>query len=116
MFGDFLTQNANRPKDGNWEYNYGRSMAMGAAGALVAAPLCLAFLRWMDVAIYSSNPNTALALSVKFVSDQVVGCLLWQLAFLSLNSPYRQSALLLVKSTQASLVGQKEVLQRSLWQ
>lgn len=120
MFGDFLTQLANKPKDkklGQFvkDYNLGRTGTMGAAGALVAAPVCLAFLRWMDTAVYAANPNAPLAVGVKFISDQIVGCILWQLAFLSIHPPYRQSALQLVRGAQTSIASRRELLVQRLY-
>lgn len=100
-FGDFLTQVMNRPKnDKSWRYNYTSSATMFAIGAALAAPVGLSFLRWMDVHILPSSPNSPITLTVKFILDQVLGCAIWQCSYLTINEPYREAAIALGRAVQ----------------
>lgn len=62
---------------------------MLAVGAVVATPVGLGFLRWMDLNILPHNPTGAAALSIKFTLDQVLGCIIWQIAYCSICESYR---------------------------
>lgn len=59
---------------------------MAGVGAGMGVPLSLALYRVMDAAA----PGTGAALAAgKFVVDQLVGCVLWQAAYLAISEPYR---------------------------
>ena len=53
--GDALAQFANRPKNlalrKSWKFDVKRSAGMAAAGGLIAGPVGLQFLNWMEVHI-----------------------------------------------------------------
>ncbi|PNH08529.1 hypothetical protein TSOC_004910 [Tetrabaena socialis] len=100
-FGDCLTQYMNRdqsrPLGGQW--NFFRTGSMLCIGALCAGPILLSFNRWMDLAILPQAASSPLTGGVKFILDQVVGCFIWQFAYLTINPAYRQSALHLLESS-----------------
>jgi hypothetical protein len=61
---------------------------MGAVGALVGTPVSVALYHMMDAAV----PGTGMALvAAKFAADQVVGCVLWQAAYMCINQQYRET-------------------------
>jgi hypothetical protein len=87
-FGDVLTQYFHRKSD-PYKHDATKTAMMAGVGATVAAPVGLLLYRAMDAAW----PGTGLLLATgKFTLDQVVGCILWQLAYLSISEPYRQAA------------------------
>jgi len=88
-FGDFLTQSLNRTDKSKAWYNYQRTATMGVIGLVVAGPIGLGFLRWMDGWVLPAVPMSPASLGIKFTLDQVLGCAMWQLAFLSIHPPYR---------------------------
>lgn len=94
-FGDFLTQYFNRDVTIPYRHDFHKTGQMALVGATVAAPVGLGFLRWLDLAVFSAGPNSAFALTAKFILDQVLGCLIWQAAYLSISEPYRQGAMAL---------------------
>lgn len=51
---------------------------------------------------------------MRWCAAQVLGCVLWQAAFLTIHPPYRAAALQLVRQSQDSLVVQQELLRRKL--
>lgn len=99
--GDLLTQHFNQPPgrsllDGG--YQPARTVAMAAVGATLAAPIGLAFLRWLDVVLPSSP------LALKLALGEVLGCALWQAAYIAISPPYRQGAIKLAKGAQQRLL------------
>lgn len=85
-FGDFLTQYLNRPHKNTYQHDPTLTAAMAATGAVVAAPVGLALYRWMDLVW----PGTSWLLAAgKFTLDQVVGCVIWQAAYISICESYR---------------------------
>lgn len=90
-FGDFLTQTLNQDKQRVFSYDYGRTVKMGTIGLVMAGPVGLAFLRWMETWVMPATPYSVAALSIKFTLDQVLGCAIWQAALLSIHKPYRQA-------------------------
>lgn len=111
-FGDFLTQfmkrDRSRPlKD---QYRYHRSVLMFTAGACVAAPVLLVFNRWMDAHLLPQAAGAPALQAAKFLLDQIVGCLFWQAAYLSIVPSYRASAQQLVEATSNKLTAQRQVL------
>lgn len=104
-FGDVLTQfmnwkNSSASQDTNFSYEWTRGAKMAAVGCLIAAPIGLGLLRWMDANVMTSNPNGLAAVSVKFTLDQVVGCILWQVAYCTIHPPYREALGQLLQSVQ----------------
>eukprot|EP00200_Dunaliella_tertiolecta_P004753 CAMPEP_0202354310 /NCGR_PEP_ID=MMETSP1126-20121109/9688_1 /ASSEMBLY_ACC=CAM_ASM_000457 /TAXON_ID=3047 /ORGANISM="Dunaliella tertiolecta, Strain CCMP1320" /LENGTH=184 /DNA_ID=CAMNT_0048946765 /DNA_START=24 /DNA_END=579 /DNA_ORIENTATION=+ len=95
-FGDCLTQHLNKPR--GEAYDFGRTAKMGALGAAFAGPIGLWFFRWMNANLLTQGP-AGLAMGVKLVLDQVLGCILWQAAFLSIHEPYREAAGQLLRNT-----------------
>ncbi|KAG2451175.1 hypothetical protein HYH02_003782 [Chlamydomonas schloesseri] len=79
-------------------------------GALCAGPVLLSFGRWMDVTILPSAATSPLALGVKFLLDQVVGCIFWQAAYITINPAYRRSAVALLESSSVMLETQSQRL------
>lgn len=111
-FGDLLTQHFNSGCPSVWhDYDLQRTAKMGALGAAVAAPIGLAFLRYLDGVILPATPSSAAALSIKLTLDQVLGCALWQCAFLAVHEPYRQALLAFVESNAASYLQQRPSMQ-----
>ncbi|KXZ54927.1 hypothetical protein GPECTOR_4MTA3 [Gonium pectorale] len=113
-FGDCLTQFMNRDRSRSLreQWSYSRTGSMLCIGALCAGPILLSFNRWMDLAIMPSSPSSPLALTVKFLLDQAVGCFIWQVAYLTINPAYRRSAVALLESSSVRIEEQKRVLQR----
>jgi hypothetical protein len=106
-FGDLLTQHFNSGCSSVFhDYDLQRTAKMGLLGAAVAAPLGLAFLRYLDGVIMPAAPTSAAALGIKLTLDQVLGCALWQCAFLAVHEPYRLALL--------DFIGQHAVLQLQL--
>lgn len=62
---------------------------MAVVGGALAAPLGLGLYRWMDAVWPAAG---FLVASCKFTLDQVVGCMLWQAAYLTISPHYRQMA------------------------
>lgn len=61
---------------------------MGAVGAVVGAPTSVALYALMD----SMAPGTGVAVvAAKFAIDQLVGCVLWQAAYMCVNERYRRT-------------------------
>ncbi|KAG2498267.1 hypothetical protein HYH03_004016 [Edaphochlamys debaryana] len=113
-FGDCLTQYMNRDKSRTLreQWSFSRTGSMLCIGALCAGPVLLSFNRWMDVAILPQQATSPVALSIKFLLDQVVGCFIWQAAYLSINPAYRRSALALLKSASGRIEGPARSLTR----
>ena len=103
-FGDFLTQYFNRDTKVHYRHDFSKTAQMALVGASVAAPIGLGFLRLLDLSLFSCNPHTAFALSSKFFLDQVLGCLIWQAAYICISESYRQGALSLLSSLTAPAV------------
>lgn len=84
-FGDLLTQHFNQPPGRTMADNYDpkRTLAMAAVGAVLAGPLGLAFLRWLDVVSPAATP-----LAAKLALEQVLGCAIWQAAYCVVHPPY----------------------------
>lgn len=95
-FGDILTQLGTR-KPG-LKYDWPRTAKMAVAGWVAAGPLGYLFLLWMEKNILPKTPASRLAVSVKFSLDQVLGCVLWQAALLTISEPYRRATLRWVNS------------------
>ncbi|KAF5835468.1 hypothetical protein DUNSADRAFT_7308 [Dunaliella salina] len=110
-FGDCLTQYLNKPREE--AYDWSRTAKMGALGAAVAGPIGLWFFRWMNANLLTQGP-AGLAMGVKVLLDQVLGCILWQAAFLSIHEPYRMAAGQLIKNTSESLQGQTSSLRKRI--
>lgn len=90
-FGDILTQYFHAPRDvltGDpmYTHDFIKSIKMAGVGGVLAAPVGLALYRWMDVVWPGSG---LVAGAAKFTADQVVGCIIWQAAYLSISEPYR---------------------------
>ncbi|KAL6761778.1 hypothetical protein V8C86DRAFT_2527944 [Haematococcus lacustris] len=98
VFGDVLTQHFhNSPGE---QHDIRRSMAMLGVGALVAAPLGLGLFRTMFPASATSSGPWA-----KYVLlDQVLGCIIWQVAYMAIHPPYRAAAQRLLQSSTRSVV------------
>lgn len=111
-FGDLLTQYMNRDKSRGLreQYRPHRSVLMFAAGAVVAAPVLLVFNRWMDVHLLPQAAGTPALEAAKFLLDQIVGCLFWQSAYISIVPSYRASAQQLIDGTATKLSAHGEVL------
>eukprot|EP00878_Enallax_costatus_P000730 GHUV01000843.1.p1 GENE.GHUV01000843.1~~GHUV01000843.1.p1 ORF type:complete len:174 (+),score=15.03 GHUV01000843.1:194-715(+) len=107
MFGECLTQQLGPlwPAD-DWptrhdfsQHDLSKTAMMGGVGAFVGAPLSLILYRAMDAVL----PGASFLLAAgKFTLDQVVGCILWQAAYLAISEPYRTTL-------QAFLVEQQQV-------
>lgn len=111
-FGDILTQHINSGCPSVWhEYDLTRTVKMGLIGAAVAAPVGLAFLRYLDGVIMPAAPNSAAALGIKLTLDQVLGCALWQCAFLAVHEPYRLALLQFIESNAALQLQQRPNMQ-----
>lgn len=110
-FGDVLTQYMNNKHRQRW-YKPHLTATMAALGLVVAGPAGLAFLRWMDLSILPSHPHSPVALGVKFVLDQVLGCVLWQASYLTICAPYRQMAVDYCGYLAGQVNGHTEVLLR----
>lgn len=86
-FGDLLTQYMHRkPLASHWSPDLSKTAAMFGCGAVLAAPVGLGLLRWLDVVWPSMH---VLAISTKLTIDQIVGCLIWQCAYCSICESYR---------------------------
>jgi hypothetical protein len=103
-FGDFLTQYFNRDVQVQYRHDFSKTAQMALVGASVAAPIGLGLLRVLDISLFSCNPHTAFALSSKFLLDQVLGCLIWQAAYISISESYRRGALSLLARVTAPAV------------
>lgn len=93
-FGDCLTQQlgplwptSEWPSKHNLaKHDLNKTAAMAAVGAFAGAPASLALYALMD----SIAPGTGMALvAAKFAADQLVGCVLWQAAYMCVSEPYR---------------------------
>lgn len=80
---------------------------MLAIGAVAAGPVLLSFNRWMDLAILPHAATSPVAVGTKFLLDQVLGCVFWQVAYLSINPTYRASAMALVETASEHLKQRK---------
>lgn len=100
-FGDCLTQYMNRKPEQPFSQQYDPKLTvmMFSAGALAAGPVLFGFGLWMDGHIMAQAPRSLLAVSTKFTLDQIVGCAIWQAAYLSICEGYRQGAQTLLKDT-----------------
>lgn len=79
---------------------------MATAGVAFSWPMLLG-LRALDQLNWGTHPHAGLlANSVKITLDQVVGCLLWQAAYMYVHPPYRVAAEQLLASLQSSLGAQ----------
>ena len=65
---------------------------MGTAGLCLAGPLGYGLIVWMEGHIMTSAPLSGLAITTKVTLDQIFGGILWQLALISINEPYRKAA------------------------
>lgn len=108
-FGDVLTQYGQRKNKEHW-YDATKTIGMLTVGATVAGPIGLGILM-----LPGSSPAM---IGLKVVVSEVVGCLIWQAAYLNINSEYRASAYNLFKSLQDSASeqqsGHKRRMQASL--
>ncbi|EFJ41507.1 hypothetical protein VOLCADRAFT_84089 [Volvox carteri f. nagariensis] len=113
-FGDCLTQFMNRDRSRTLreQWSFSRTGSMLCIGALCAGPILLSFNRWMDLAVMPSAGSSPVAVAVKFLLDQVVGCFIWQAAYLSINPSYRQSAIALLESSSMQIEEHRRGLQR----
>lgn len=98
-FGDVLTQYCHRRSD-SYTHDAPKTALMAGVGGSVAAPVGLVLYRWMDIAWPGSG---VLLAAGKFTLDQVVGCLLWQVAYLTISEPYREAACRLLGSCNVVL-------------
>jgi hypothetical protein len=105
-FGDVLTQQLGPlwpasewpTKHDLSRHDLTKTALMAVTGGSVAAPLSLALYRLMDAVA----PGTSIVLAAgKFTLDQVVGCLLWQAAYMSISEPYRQTFVEFINAHQA---------------
>lgn len=111
-FGDLLTQHFNSGCHSVFhDYDLQRTAKMALLGAAVAAPVGLAFLRYLDGIIMPATPTSAAALSIKLTLDQVLGCALWQCAFLAVHEPYRLALLQFIEEHAVSQLPHKLTLQ-----
>lgn len=97
-FGDVLTQYFHKKTD-TYTHDFKKTAQMAAVGGVVAAPVGLALYRWMDAVWPGSGFLMAAA---KFTLDQVVGCAIWQAAYLAISEPYRQALLKYLDSKHIS--------------
>eukprot|EP00879_Flechtneria_rotunda_P000996 GHRR01001130.1.p1 GENE.GHRR01001130.1~~GHRR01001130.1.p1 ORF type:complete len:164 (+),score=10.13 GHRR01001130.1:275-766(+) len=97
-FGDCLTQQLGPlwpveqwPSKHNLSnHDWSKTALMACCGAFVGAPLSLALYHYMD----AIAPGASFLLTAgKFTLDQVVGCVAWQAAYLTISQPYKQSLL-----------------------
>lgn len=95
-FGDCLTQQlgplwptAEWPSKHNLaKHDLNKTGLMAAVGGAVGAPVSVALYAWMD----TISPGTGMAvMAAKFAVDQVVGCVLWQAAYMCISEPYRRT-------------------------
>lgn len=110
-FGDVLTQYMNNRRRKRW-YNPKLTAMMAGLGLCLAGPAGLAFMRWMDFTILPGHPHSPVTIAVKFVLDQVWGCVLWQASYLSISKPYRQAAFEYCSSLAEQVNGHTDVLLR----
>lgn len=74
-----------------------KTLLMAGVGACVGAPMSLVLYAQMDALL----PGTSLLLVAgKFTFDQIVGCVLWQAAYMSISEPYRRTFVQFVQSQQ----------------
>ncbi|PNW81595.1 hypothetical protein CHLRE_06g253051v5 [Chlamydomonas reinhardtii] len=106
-FGDCLTQfmNRDRKRTLREQWSFSRTGTMLCVGALCAGPVLLSFGRWMDLSILPTAPTSPLALSVK-----VVGCFIWQVAYITIKPAYRRSAVALLESSSVMIETQTQRL------
>jgi len=107
VFGDFLTQygqHVNRKSSGPFRMDLYKTSRMLAVGALVAGPLGLAVLQLPG--------SSGAAIGAKVTLDQVLGCLIWQATYITIDPEYRAGAEKLARTVQDSFDGQKAELQR----
>jgi hypothetical protein len=70
---------------------------MAGVGACVGAPLSLALYAHMDALM----PGASLLLAAgKFTLDQLVGCVVWQAAYMAISEPYRRTFMQFVQDKQ----------------
>lgn len=100
-FGDVLTQYGQRHGKRSW-LDLKKTAGMLVIGAAIAGPLGLGILQ-----LPGSSPTSV---GLKILADQVVGCIIWQAAYLQISPEYRTAALSLLKTVQESADGQQAVL------
>jgi hypothetical protein len=97
-FGDVLTQQLGPlwlSNDEDWpskhnpaKHDLNKTAGMAAVGVFLGLPTSLAMYAVMD----SMAPGTGMVLmAAKFAADQVVGCVLWQAAYMCISEPYRRT-------------------------
>eukprot|EP00775_Hariotina_reticulata_P009643 gene9643-9803_t len=105
-FGDVLTQQLGPlwpasewpTKHDLTRHDLTKTALMAVVGGSVGAPLSLALYRLMD----AIAPGTSIVLAAgKFTLDQVIGCVLWQAAYLSISEPYRRTFVEFIEAKQA---------------
>jgi len=77
-----------------------------AVGAAIAGPLGLGVLQLPG--------STAGLIGLKVVVSEILGCLIWQAAYLRFSTEYREGAMALMQSLQQSLDGRQGVVRRQL--
>lgn len=104
-FGDCLTQQLGPlwpaeqwPSKHNLAaHDPSKTLAMAGVGACVGAPLSLALYAQMDALM----PGAGILLAAgKFTLDQLVGCVVWQAAYMAISEPYRRTFVQFVQDKQ----------------
>lgn len=98
-FGDFLTQYMNRDQDVAFKLQLHKTAKMAVVGATIAGPVGL-------FALQSMNQIMPLALAV--LGSEVVGCLIWQIAYCGICPKYRAGAVRLAGSVKQKLARQSK--------
>lgn len=110
-FGDFLTQLSTRPKGQPLTartYDYARTGKMAAVGLLLAGPIGLRFLQFLDKTIQPNQVKSKGALTAMVVLDQVLGCAIWQAALISIDQGYRKVVVQFCSSRPGQLTSSKK--------
>lgn len=112
-FGDVLTQYMNAPQRHQrmQSHDWSRTAKMALVGGVLAAPVLLGFMRGLDSTVFAANPNSPVAHTLKFVLDQIVGCVIWQAAYCTIHPPYKRG---LVQFFNSTMQGQTERVRRRL--
>jgi hypothetical protein len=84
-----------------------KTLAMAGVGACVGAPLSLALYAHMDALM----PGASLLLAAgKFTLDQIVGCVVWQAAYMAISEPYRRTFVQFLQAQQQQQQQQQPAL------
>mmetsp|Transcript_25174 Transcript_25174/g.63890 ORF Transcript_25174/g.63890 Transcript_25174/m.63890 type:complete len:158 (-) Transcript_25174:810-1283(-) len=104
-FGDVLTQVMNR-KPGD-KYRISRTGQMIAIGAVASVPLLYAW-RHFEATLMVGSTNWVKPTTI-FLIDQIIGCMFWQAAYLTINPAYRAGAARLLAEAKACWIREAPV-------